>query len=230
MSGTNDFVVTPSEETWHTPRVLRPVERQMFSSQIEEEDQVRAPQSLIKTPVSASAGKASSSKTRKSRPYDWTKTNSLSEVLLLADMVEMKHLKNIDRKRLDRVLEGALATMLELSTELETSTVLPDLEEVPRTYSSLVRAAIKLQIIVPSRFLILENANQTDNLMGACREFILFLRKRAEETQAKRLVIRLRMKLLRYQVTIPLKLPSPERSGRKQYAHRMPLKRLFSRN
>lgn len=208
-------MVTPSEETWDPPRVLRQVERQIFSSQIEEEDHVRAPESPIKTPVAASAGKASFSKSRKSRPYDWTKTYSLSEVLLLADMIEMKHLKNTDRKRLDRVLEGALATMLEFSTELETSTVLSDLEEVPRTYSSLVRAAIKLQIIVPSRFLVLGDVNQTDNLMHACREFILFLRKRVDDTQNKRLIIKIEDECIEILSDNTLESPKPKRKRKK---------------
>lgn len=62
---------------------------------------------------------------------------------------------------------------------------------VPRTYSSLVRAPIKLQIIIPSRFRILESVDQTDKLMRACRQFILFLRKREEDSISRKLIIKI---------------------------------------
>jgi hypothetical protein len=188
ISGTNEVVTTPQEESWHAPRAARPVARQMFSSQDSPLDTIRA---AAKAPTSTPKDRADSSTARRARPCDWTKVFSPGEMVLLAAMTEQKHLKNTDRNKLDKIFEGTIGTMLELLTDLERSAILTDLESVPRTYSSLVRAAIKLQIIIPSRFLILGQEDQTDNLMRACREYISFLRKRAEDAQAKTIIIKI---------------------------------------
>jgi hypothetical protein len=127
----------------------------------------------------------------------------------------MKHLKNIDRGKLEKVLQGVLANMLELSTEQEKSIVLPDLDEVPRTYSSVVRAAIKLQIIIPSRFLILGAVNQTDNLMRSCREFILFLRKREEDNRSRKLIIKIEDEVIENLSDTAPESPRPKKESKK---------------
>ena len=192
MSGTNELVVTPPEEPWHTSQALRPVARQMFSSQPDA--------GIASTPAAAAKAtpnhRTASSTARKARPCDWTKVFSPAEMVLLSVMIEQKHLKNTDRNKLDKVLEGTIGTFFELLTDVERSAILPDLETVPRTYTSLVRAAIKLQIIIPSRYLILGHQDQTDNLMRACREYILFLRKRAEDAKAKTLIIKLEEEII----------------------------------
>ena len=187
ISGTDEFVVTPPEETWHAQRPLRPAAPQMFSSNPGEGSASTAGDAANATPNQ----KTPSSTTRKPRPCDWTKVYSPAEMVLLTLMIEPKHLKNTERNKLDKVLEGTIGTFFELLTDLERSAILPDLETVPRTYTSLVRAAIKLQIIVPSRYLILGHTNQTDNLMCACREYISFLRKRAEDAKPKTLIIKI---------------------------------------
>ena len=192
ISGTNEVVVTPPEEPWHTSRASRPVARQMFSSQPDT--------GIASTPAAAAKAtpnhRTASSTARKARPCDWTKVFSPAEMVLLSVMIEQKHLKNTDRNKLDKVLEGTIGTFFELLTDVERSAILPDLETVPRTYTSLVRAAIKLQIIIPSRYLILGYQDQTDNLMRACREYILFLRKRAEDAKAKTLIIKLEEEII----------------------------------
>ena len=212
LSGTNELVVTPSEEPWHTSRASRPVARQMFSSQPDA--------ATASTPGAAAKAtpnrKTASSTTRKTRPCDWTKVFSPAEMVLLAAIIEQKHLKNTDRNKLDKVLEGTIATMLELSTDLEKSAILPDLETVPRTYSSLIRAAIKLQIIIPSRYVVLGQTDQTDNLMCASREYLSSLRKRIEDAKAKTLIIKLEEEVIEIISSEEETAPKPKHKKKKK--------------
>ena len=216
ISGTNELIVTPPEESLHAPRALRPVAPQMFSSQ--------ADGGPVSTPGAAAKAtpnrKTASSTTRKTRPCDWTKVFSPAEMVLLAAIIEQKHLKNTDRNKLDKVLEGTIATMLELSTDLEKSAILPDLETVPRTYSSLIRAAIKLQIIIPSRYVVLGQTDQTDNLMRASREYLLFLRKRIEDAKAKTLIIKLEEEVIEIISSEEETAPKPKHKKKKKKAKR----------
>ena len=216
LSGTNELVVTPPEEPWHTSRASRPVARQMFSSQPDA--------GIASTPAAAAKAtpnhRTASYTARKARPCDWTKVFSPAEMVLLSVMIEQKHLKNTDRNKLDKVLEGTIGTFFELLTDVERSAILPDLETVPRTYTSLVRAAIKLQIIIPSRYLILGHQDQTDNLMRACREYILFLRKRVEDAKAKTLIIKLEEEVIEISSEEEAPASKPKHKKKKKKAKR----------
>jgi hypothetical protein len=71
ISGTNEYVIIAPEDSGHTPQVMRPAQRQIFSSRLEE-GRTHVAEEPVKTTASAASGKAASSAARKSRPNEWT--------------------------------------------------------------------------------------------------------------------------------------------------------------